>query len=140
MHKPASTLGMHHIALTVKHLEDCVDFYTRLIGMVIDWQPDPDNVYLSSGQDNLALHRAPPEFIPAKHQRLDHFGFFLGAREDVDQWHEWLLKQQTKILAKPRDHRDGTRSFYCADPDGNAVQFIYIPKTNNLSNPDEKRI
>ena len=30
--------------------------------MKIVWRPDADNLYLSSGSDNLALHRAPQDF------------------------------------------------------------------------------
>lgn len=129
---PAGLQGMRHIALFVTKLEACADFYTRLLGMVIDWQPDPDNIYLSSGHDNLALHRAPADFSPGKHQHLDHFGFFLARREDVDPWYAWLTSQHVHILAKPRDHRDGTRSFYCADPEGHSVQLIHVPHVADL--------
>jgi len=125
--RPAPTAGMRHVALTVKNLEACVDFYARLMGMKIDWQPDPDNIYLTTGHDNLALHRAPADFVPSNHQHLDHFGFFLTERNDVDDWYQFFLSENVNIKAKPRDHRDGTRSFYCADPDGNIVQLIYIP-------------
>ena len=127
MNKPSPLQGMRHLALFVTHLEICTDFYTRLLGMTIDWQPDADNVYLTSGTDNLALHRAPADFSPTGHQRLDHFGFFIPSREAVDEWHAWLTFNNVKTSAKPRDHRDGTRSFYCADPSDNQVQFIYVP-------------
>ena len=33
-------------------------FYVDLLGFAVEWEPDADNVYLSSGIDNLALHRA----------------------------------------------------------------------------------
>ena len=32
-----------------------------------------------------------------------------------------------RIKNEPRTHRDGARSFYCLDPDGNVVQMIYHP-------------
>ena len=73
------------------------------------------------------MHRAPADFSPGKHQHLDHFGFFLNKPTDVDHWFEYLRDQQVDIKALPKDHRDGTRSFYCADPAGNVVQLIYIP-------------
>lgn len=95
--------------------------------MQIVWQPDADNVYLSSGHDNLALHRAPAGFQPAKDQRLDHLGFFLTEPEAVDAWHDYLKAEGVTIKAAPKDHRDGTRSCYCADPDGNVIQMIYYP-------------
>ncbi len=134
MQRPKPTAGLRHVALYVTHFTDCEYFYTQLLGMTIDWRPDADNLYLTSGHDNLALHRAPADFILAKHQRLDHIGFFLNERDDVDIWHLFLQTHQVKIKAPPKDHRDGTRSFYCADPDGNTVQMIYVPNysTNHL--------
>lgn len=131
MQKPAPHAGMHHLALYSANLEACVQFYTALLGMKIVWQPDADNVYLSSGTDNLALHRAPADFKASSAQRLDHLGFFLSKREDVDAWHHYLKEHHVQIKAAPKDHRDGTRSFYCTDPDGNAVQLIYIQLNGN---------
>ena len=31
------------------------------------------------------------------------------------------------LAAEPRDHRDGSRSFYCLDPDGLRIQILYEP-------------
>jgi len=125
--KPNPTGGLRHVALFVKNLDACEHFYVEQLGMKIDWRPDPDNLYLTTGSDNLALHRAPADFTPVKPQRLDHIGFFLREKEDVDSWFDYLSHLGVKIMAKPKDHRDGTRSFYCADPDGNVVQMIYYP-------------
>lgn len=126
--KPNKILGLRHLALYSKNLEACEHFYVHLLGMKLVWQPDADNIYLSSGTDNLALHRAPPHFSPSKqHQHLDHLGFFLKEKADVDAWYDYLNAQGVLINATPRDHRDGTRSFYCADPDGNVVQMIWVP-------------
>lgn len=125
MQKPKPTAGLRHVALYAKNLEKCVHFYTELLGMKLIWQPDADNFYLTSGTDNLALHRAPADFAPAKHQHLDHIGFFLTEREEVDRWYDYLRANNVEIKAAPKDHRDGTRSLYVTDPDGNVVQIIY---------------
>lgn len=127
MQKPKPHAGLRHLALYCRHLEACAQFYTELMGFTIVWQPDPDNIYLSSGTDNLALHRAPADFQPAGHQRLDHLGFFLTEPDEVDTWHQYLKAHDVDIKAAPKNHRDGTRSFYCADPEGNVVQMIYYP-------------
>jgi len=63
MQKPKPTNGLRHVALFSQNLEACEKFYTELLGMQIDWRPDPDNLYLTSnGKDNFALHRAPKDF------------------------------------------------------------------------------
>lgn len=127
MKRPNPHTGLHHIALFVKNFEACEKFYVNLLGMKVIWRPDNDNIYLTSGSDNLALHRAPEHFKPEKYQHLDHTGFFLKERQDVDDWYEFLKSENVTIKAPPKDHRDNTRSFYCADPDGNTVQMIYYP-------------
>jgi catechol 2,3-dioxygenase-like lactoylglutathione lyase family enzyme len=78
MKQPKPTNGLRHVALFIKNFTECENFYVNLVGMLIDWRPDDDNLYLTSGHDNLALHRAPTDFNPAAHQRLDHIGFFLN--------------------------------------------------------------
>ncbi|RJQ47028.1 MAG: VOC family protein [Gammaproteobacteria bacterium] len=117
---------MRHLALNVSDLGACEQFYAGLLGLRVDWRPDADNLYLSSGNDNLALHRAKSP-LNRQAQPLDHFGFVLDAPEQVDAWHAWLRERGVAIKAAPRDHRDGSRSFYCLDPDGNTVQFIFLP-------------
>ncbi|MEW6330249.1 MAG: VOC family protein [Pseudomonadota bacterium] len=125
--RPPVTAGLRHVALNVKELEACEQFYTDLLGMSVEWRPDADNVYLTGGGDNLALHRAASAIDPKASQRLDHIGFILNEIGDVDVWHEFLSSNGVKILKEPRTHRDGARSFYCQDPAGNVVQLIYHP-------------
>ncbi len=121
------TAGLRHVALNVVNLEVCRDFYVDVLGMTIEWQPDDDNIYLTSGNDNLALHRATKGAQPSNQQRLDHIGFLLDSPADVDAWHEHMLSKGVTILKAPKTHRDGARSFYCEDPDGVCVQMIYHP-------------
>ena len=125
--RPAATAGMRHLALNVNKLEDSLDFYTRLIGMTVEWQPDEDNYYLTSGNDNLALHRAQNNIEPGSVQSLDHLGFIIDSKQDVINWFDFLKQENIEMLTEVKDHRDGARSFYCKDPDGNVVQIIYHP-------------
>ena len=127
MSRPEGLSGMRHVALTVAKLEACENFYTDLLGMRVEWRPDPDNVYLTSGSDNLALHRAPAGSHPIGPQRLDHIGFILATIGAVDTWYAYLCGHQVSMRSAPRTHRDGARSFYCEDPDGNVVQLIFHP-------------
>ncbi|MBM4393940.1 MAG: VOC family protein [Deltaproteobacteria bacterium] len=52
---------------------------------------------------------------------------FLARVEDVNAWAAHVKAHNVVITAEPRTHRDGARSFYCADPDGNDVQIIFHP-------------
>jgi catechol 2,3-dioxygenase-like lactoylglutathione lyase family enzyme len=127
MNRPAPTGGMRHVALFVENLEACEEFYVERLGMNVEWRPDPDNVYITSGNDNLALHRAQKSLAPAAEQTLDHIGFIIKTPEEVDQWFDYFQHHNIEIRNPPRTHRDGARSFYCYDPAGNVVQMIYHP-------------
>lgn len=125
MTRPTPTTGMRHVALYTENFEACENFYVNLLGMQVEWRPDADNVYLTSGNDNLALHRATEKAEGP--QRLDHIGFFLARPEHVDAWYDFLLENNVEMRTKAKTHRDGARSFYCYDPDGTTVQMIFHP-------------
>ncbi len=127
MSRPDGGLGLRHVALRVRALEACERFYTDIIGMRVEWRPDADNVYLTSGHDNLALHRVAADPAPDDRQRLDHIGFIVKRSAQIDDWFAFLTANNVPILNPPRTHRDGARSLYCRDPDGNVVQMIYHP-------------
>lgn len=103
--------------------------------MKMVWEPDPDNVYLSSGTDNLALHQIArgelPAYQPAAAQLLDHIGVILETPGAVDHMYSDLEGKigafGGAIVKAPKPHRDGSYSFYFSDPDGNVVQALYEP-------------
>ena len=124
--------GLRHVALNVRDMAAMKRFYVDLLGFAVEWEPDPDNVYLSSGIDNLALHRAVPPSgdagsPPTRGSALDHLGIIVRTPADVDQWAAFLEEQGVTIDARPRTHRDGARSCYVRDPDGNSLQIIHHP-------------
>src|SRR4051794_36534986 len=110
--------GLRHLALNVRNLDAMKRFYTELMGFTIEWEPDADNVYLSSGIDNLALHRAPAAPVAsagagatvadsaasggagsggaaapaaaAAGSPLDHLGLIVRTAGAVDEWSAFL--------------------------------------------------
>ncbi len=119
-------LGLRHLALYVRAFEETKRFYTDVLGFRVEWEPDPDNTYLTSGTDNLALHRA--DRVPeGRDTALDHLGLLVAAAEDVDAWASYLEGRGVTISSAPRTHRDGARSLYLEDPDGNRIQIIHHP-------------
>lgn len=125
--------GLRHVALFVEQFEACEQFYVDLLGMKAEWRPDADNLYLCSGCDNLALHRAPESLAKGERQKLDHIGFVIDGESAVDEWFGFLKSNNVTVLTEPRTHRDGARSFYCEDPDGTMVQLIWHPPISGLT-------
>jgi catechol 2,3-dioxygenase-like lactoylglutathione lyase family enzyme len=123
--KPQGMIGIRHVALFIKELEIAIDFYTRVMGMKIEWQPDPDNIYLTNEGDVFALHRV--DYLPEGQQRLDHIGFVLKTAKDVDDWYAYFVAEDVRITEAPKTHRDGSHGFYCLDPVGHLLEIIYHP-------------
>lgn len=130
MTTPAGMLGIRHVALFIQDLESAIDFYTRIVGMQIEWQPDPDNVYLTNHGDVFALHRVDYKADPL--QRLDHIGFALTDEVAVDGWYAHMVGHGVRITEGPKTHRDGSRGFYCLDSVGHLLEFIYHPPIAKL--------
>ena len=117
--------GMRHVALNVLDLMLVEHFYVELLGFKVEWRPDPENVYLCSGNDNLALHVVADAGGNA--QTLAHTGIIVDEINVVDDWYKFLLQNEVSMATAPKTHRDGARSFYCHDPEGTVVQVIYHP-------------
>lgn len=117
--------GMRHVALNVLDLELVEHFYVELLGFKVEWRPDPENVYLCSGNDNLALHVVADTGGAA--QTLAHTGIIVDEISVVDDWYAFLLQNDVPMATAPKTHRDGARSFYCHDPERTVVQVIYHP-------------
>jgi catechol 2,3-dioxygenase-like lactoylglutathione lyase family enzyme len=129
--------GLWHVALRVKDLPRSESFYAELFGMKVVWRADADNVYLSSGSDNLALHQIAAgdchEYDQSAAQFLDHLGIIVDSPESVRGLFEDAQRRGVKIVKEPTGHRDGSYSCYLADPDGNTVQVLYEPTLSKLT-------
>ena len=124
--------GMRHIALKVSDVARSKSFYQDILGMDVVWEPDPQNVYLSSGWDNIALHEVPQSFAQgAVEQQLDHLGFVVATVERVKELEQEFQTKGVKIIHPFKIHRDGSASFYCADPDGIVIQLLYEPQLSS---------
>jgi catechol 2,3-dioxygenase-like lactoylglutathione lyase family enzyme len=114
-------LGIRHVALFMRELEAAERFWVDVMGYEVEWRPDPDNVYLHGGKDNLALHRGEPTTGGA----LDHIGLAVSAAGDVDAWAAHLQRHGVVLEKQPKTHRDGSMSLYFRAPGGLLVQIIH---------------
>jgi catechol 2,3-dioxygenase-like lactoylglutathione lyase family enzyme len=117
-------LGIRHVALFVRDLPAAELFWVDVMGYEVEWRPDPDNVYLRGGSDNLALHRAGVG-APVTPGMLDHVGLAVPTPSDVDAWAALLESRGMTLRAGPKTHRDGSRSLYFDGPEGLSIQILY---------------
>ena len=120
-----TSLGLRHLALIVTDAQASKAFYTGVMGMHVEWEPDPHTIYLTTGgQDNLALHQGERPASP-RDGGLDHFGFFVDSPQDVAEWYETVKAAGRPVIQEIKHHRDGAVSFYFQDPDGYVIQILY---------------
>ncbi|HEX9265622.1 MAG TPA: VOC family protein [Candidatus Binatia bacterium] len=129
MGRIAGLKGMRHIALKVKDVARSKNFYQEILGMDVVWEPDPQNVYLSSGCDNIAIHGVSANFTSdAEERQLDHLGFVVESIARVKELEQEFVAKGVRIVHPFKIHRDGSASFYCTDPDGIVIQMLYEPQ------------
>ncbi|NGZ04458.1 MAG: VOC family protein, partial [Nitrospira sp. WS238] len=72
----------------------------------------------------------------SKTQLLDHLGVIFESPQAVDQMYQSIAPRiETmggRITKEPKQHRDGSYSFYFSDPDGNLIQALYEPTISAL--------
>lgn len=91
---------IHHLALSVTHIADSVAWYRQQFRCEVTYQ---DETWALLKFANLSMALVLPEQHPA------HVGV---TRADAERWGEL------------KTHRDGTRSVYVADPDGNQIEIM----------------
>jgi lactoylglutathione lyase len=116
-----------HVVLKVRELDRSIAFYRERCGLefVRDGRPGGHTVWLAP-----AGAGSPPAFVLVLYQtgvdcRIDHLGFQVGAREDIDRIA--ADGERLGILAEPPWDGGGDIGYVTMlrDPDGHLVEFTH---------------
>jgi len=132
--RPQPFNGLRHLALIVDDIEAVEKFYVDTLGMTVLWRASENLVYLTLGNDNLSLARTKKPM--GEGGCLDHFGFVVDTKQQLDEWYAFLKGEGADLMDEPHDHVDGARSFHVRDPAGNVVQPLYHPAVSGQTFSD----
>jgi catechol 2,3-dioxygenase-like lactoylglutathione lyase family enzyme len=119
------TQGLTHIHLAVRDLPRSVSFYTTVLGMESDASRSNDTmVFLRTpgAQDTLTLRLAAPDEAVGSGGGVDHFGFRLQDRGDLDEAIRLIEAAGGRLLERG-EHAPGVPYAYVADPEGYVLEF-----------------
>jgi catechol 2,3-dioxygenase-like lactoylglutathione lyase family enzyme len=116
---------LDHLVITTAHLDECIDFYTRVLGMKLE-KFAGGRLALKFGEQKFNLHVKGKEFEPkATHPVPGALDFCLIAAMPLDQVIRHLAVCGVAVEAGPVSRTGATGpilSVYFRDPDGNLVE------------------
>jgi catechol 2,3-dioxygenase-like lactoylglutathione lyase family enzyme len=115
-----------HIVLTTAHTEQCIDFYTRVLGMTLE-RFGEGRMALKFGEQKINLHEKGREFEPKATTALPGtLDLCLIAAVPLLEVIERLSACKVPIIEGPVMKTGACypiRSVYVRDPDGNLVEI-----------------
>jgi catechol 2,3-dioxygenase-like lactoylglutathione lyase family enzyme len=99
-------LKLDHVALNVQDLQRAVDWYTCR-GFIVTYQ---DSTWAMLQQDDFRLALTIPN------QHPPHVAFEVSSLSEMPP-------------GEIKEHRDGSKYLYQKDSEGNTLEFIYWPKS-----------
>src|SRR5215213_1210940 len=106
--------------LAVRNLDASVNYYTRVLGMAIDFTA-PGWAFLSRGSFRLMLGECT-DAIPAQ-ELGDHSYFAYVTVEGIDEFYGEVLANGAALTRALADKPWGMREFGVRTPDGHRIMF-----------------
>lgn len=130
-----TTLGIDHLGLTVRNLEQTVGFFTDCLGWKeVGGKPDYPSKYVSDGSSVLTLWQVQVE-NPGKFDRktnigLHHVSFKIATEAELnslfDKVKDW---PGIDVECEPEFSGSGPKvHFFIAEPGGLRLEFAYDPR------------
>ncbi len=118
-------LGIGHVELRVRDLDESVSFYEAVLGL----SPTQEGAYSrnvircvsdanAAGSFGIVLTRGLPAGLPPA--GMDHLSFHVAGRDDVDEIHHRAVAQNARVTS-PRNF-DGSYQVYVFDPNGYKIE------------------
>src|SRR5215467_2010104 len=137
---------LHHFGVETKHLEEMVDWYSKVVGMTTTYSnargSDPSRLAVAALLSNDRAHHrmsilSPPELQEdtnkKAHAKLHHVAFEHVTIDDLLNSYVRIKKLGIEPILTT-DHGP-TTSFYYKDPDGNIVELF----VDNFGNSEKSR-
>ena len=136
---PSNTdvLGIDHIDLTVNDPTRSLPFYEKVLaalGFRRVGQGVSSDAIFANGITSLALRAPSPERIGERFDRyrvgLHHLAFRAAGREQVDRFHEFLVREHLPVLDPPAEYPEYGDDYYAVffpDPDGIKLELVHYP-------------
>jgi len=132
---PIDVLGVDHLDLTVEDIERSSAFYDSVLAELgFRRIPHEDAVIWANAHTTVGLHPAAPEEKDVVHTRrrvgFHHLALRARVREDVDRFHEFLVRERITVLDAPAEYPQYGPDYYAvffADPDGMKLELVHFP-------------
>jgi len=120
---------LDHLVLTTAHLDRCIDFYTRLLGMTLETF-GAGRKALRFGRQKINLHEVGKEFEPkAEHPTPGALDLCFIADRPLGDVIARLDALGVSIIEGPVQRTGATgpiRSIYLRDPDQNLIEISEV--------------
>ena len=124
--------GIHHVSVTVTDLERSVPWYSEVLGLtklMEEHHPDGQGYAIVLGKPDwsmcVGLHAHPTnegETFAESRTGLDHVGFLVSNRAELDAWQSRLA--DLEVTHSPITDRDGFAVLVFRDPDNIQLEFM----------------
>jgi len=115
--------GLDHLNLSVKNLDESVEFYNKLFGFrVLKEQPEQNSKIIGSEKVKLCLYEVKDVQI-SNDSGFNHFGFHVENFSDVIQK---CKEMNVEIFYGGAIEWEKSASIYIADPNGYEIELSKI--------------
>jgi glyoxylase I family protein len=138
------TGSINHLRLTVTDIGRAELFYDPLLAFLGYRLVERSSTRLAwagwAAHGNLhwlIVSAVSDEYRNARHHRyapgFHHLAFNADSREEVDRFHELLLRQHASVLDAPREYsyEPGYYAVFFADPDGLKLELVHVPSRSS---------